>query len=32
MVNLLVEGLIKVLVGETTIDEIINLTKGSYLA
>jgi type II secretory ATPase GspE/PulE/Tfp pilus assembly ATPase PilB-like protein len=32
MVNYLVDGLIKVLVGETTIDEIMHLTKLSYLA
>ena len=32
MVNYLVDGLIKVLVGETSIDEIINLTKSNHLA
>ena len=32
MVNYLVDGLIKVLVGETTVDEIFHLTKQSYLA
>ena len=31
MINLLVDGLVKALVGETTIDEIISLTKGSYI-
>ena len=32
MINYLIDGLLKVLVGETTIDEIIKLTKSSYLA
>ena len=32
MVNYLVDGLIKVLIGETTIEEVIHLTKLSYLA
>ena len=31
MINYLVDGLIKVLIGETTIDEIISLTKSNYL-
>jgi type II secretory ATPase GspE/PulE/Tfp pilus assembly ATPase PilB-like protein len=31
MVNYLIDGLLKVLVGETTIDEVIKLTKSSYL-
>jgi type II secretory ATPase GspE/PulE/Tfp pilus assembly ATPase PilB-like protein len=32
MINYLVDGLVKVLIGETTIDEVIHLTKLSYLA
>ena len=31
MVNYLIDGLLKVLIGETTIDEVISLTKSSYL-